>query len=90
VLINNLPRQAEDAPAPADADTAVADHLARAYLLLAPLLPPSFAAPNGAKRDRDAHAPGLLFAPDAAPQPTMELVRPGPRFGLLLVESAAG
>ncbi|KAI0031403.1 hypothetical protein K488DRAFT_79063 [Vararia minispora EC-137] len=72
-----------------DPDTVVSDHLARTHVLLAALLPSTYTPASAGKPGKKDSLPNGFLLPDSNPQPTMELVKPGPRFGLLLVESTA-
>ncbi|KAI0045223.1 hypothetical protein FA95DRAFT_1495802 [Auriscalpium vulgare] len=69
----------------------VSAFLTRTQVLLAPILPPT--PPTSLPEKKDARPEGLLHlgAPvvDSQVQPAMELVKPGPRFGLLLVGSTS-
>ncbi|KZV74823.1 hypothetical protein PENSPDRAFT_681531 [Peniophora sp. CONT] len=64
-------------------DTVVSDHIARTNVLLAPLLPPG--ATVGAGGKASGKASSAVNGLDSSAPSTMELVKPGPRFGLLLV-----
>ncbi|KAI0309553.1 hypothetical protein OF83DRAFT_1166839 [Amylostereum chailletii] len=79
-----------DAP---DVEDAILEHIHRTQVLLAPLLPPAQLPPIPTKGKKDGLPNGLLLhglpTADKNVQPAMELVKPGPRFGLLLVGSTA-
>ncbi|VDB86583.1 unnamed protein product [Peniophora sp. CBMAI 1063] len=72
-----------DAPSSSfNPDTVVSDHITRTHVLLAPLLPPGTPVTTGKTGGK---ASGTVNGLDSSAPPTMELVKPGPRFGLLLV-----
>jgi hypothetical protein len=75
-------------------DSLLEQHILRTQILLAPLLPPAPSQPptNPSKSSaKDTRTESLLLfgVPPAeqATQPVMDLVKPGPRFGSLLVGS---
>ena len=76
-------------PSQTDLDASAQEYLAKTQVLLAALLP-SRPAHATAKADKTSSL--LLFGSPAAEQgfePALQLVKPPPRFGLLLVGGAA-
>ena len=79
-----------------DEEPLIEQHIQRTQILLAPLLPPippqSLMHPNKSST-KDTRTESLLLfgvpAVEQTAQPVMDLVKPGPRFGSLLVGSTA-
>ncbi|EIM92224.1 uncharacterized protein STEHIDRAFT_89072 [Stereum hirsutum FP-91666 SS1] len=75
-------------------NVALSNHISRTQLLLAPLLPPRPPPTHPGKAGGKESATSALLpfgvpAGEQQVQPAMELVKPAPRFGLLLVGSTA-
>jgi conserved oligomeric Golgi complex subunit 1 len=77
-----------------DEASLVEQHVLRTQILLAPLLPPvPLQPPTHSKKSstKDMRTESLLLlgipAVEQTAQPVMDLVKPGPRFGSLLVGS---
>ncbi|KAF8274142.1 hypothetical protein EI94DRAFT_1714815 [Lactarius quietus] len=86
--------QSSSSPTANNEDPLLEQHILRTQILLAPLLPPAPSQPptNPSKSSaKDTRTESLLLfgVPPAeqATQPVMDLVKPGPRFGSLLVGS---
>ncbi|KAI0654239.1 hypothetical protein C8Q70DRAFT_1087860 [Cubamyces menziesii] len=78
-----------DMPSQTDLDASAQEYLAKTQVLLAALLP---SRPTHATAKADKTSSLLLFGSPAAEQgfePALQLVKPPPRFGLLLVGGAA-
>lgn len=91
------PKQTSDSakrPTEEAVDIALSNHIARTQLLLAALLPPRPPSIHPGKAGGKESATNALLpfgvpAGEQQVQPAMELVKPAPRFGLLLVGSTA-
>ncbi|KAI0830492.1 hypothetical protein BC628DRAFT_871518 [Trametes gibbosa] len=79
-------------PPQSDIDTSTQEHLTKTQILLAPLLPIHSPSTSQPTKKADKSSSLLLFGPPTAEQsfePALALVKTPPRFGLLLVGSAA-
>ncbi|KAI0068134.1 hypothetical protein BV25DRAFT_1793601 [Artomyces pyxidatus] len=93
-LIPEQPLSNGSTETPDDTDRILSDFVSRSQILFAPLLPPSPPPTQSIKpTQKDRRSDGLLLfgmpAVEQQVQPAMELVKPGPRFGLLLVGSTS-
>jgi hypothetical protein len=93
IKVHADPSQSSGSPTGSE-DPLLEQHILRTQILLAPLLPPASSHPptNPSKSSaKDTRTESLLLfgVPPAeqATQPVMDLVKPGPRFGSLLVGS---
>ncbi|KAI0275017.1 hypothetical protein BC834DRAFT_850689 [Gloeopeniophorella convolvens] len=91
-LIGRLQPSADGSAHPSSDDTSLEQHILRNQILLAPLLPPApprLPTSPSKSSTKDARTESLLLfgvpAVEQTVQPIMDLVKPGPRFGSLLV-----